>query len=98
MAKITRVQIPVSPENLAILQAFAKAQSATVPAVTATLIEQTIPIVIEMTKALELAKTAPAAALRHMTDSYEILVASADQQILDLAPKPRAKVRKKKTG
>lgn len=99
MAK-TRIQVPVSEDTLLAYQALADVQRSSLAAVTAEILEQAAPMVRQIAGALETAKTAPARALRGMTDALDQVLMDADQLRMDIDPKPQAKPRgrKKKTG
>jgi len=82
-----RLQIPVTTETRLALQAYAKAKGCTLPAACSEILEQTAPTVLEMAKALETAKKAPARALRGMSAALYREIEKIDQPELDLKPK-----------
>jgi len=88
-----RLQVPVSEETRAALQAYADARGASLAAVCGELLEQTAPTVLEMAKALETAKKAPARALRDMSKAFYREMEKIDQSELDLSPKATGKKR-----
>jgi len=93
---ITRIQVPVSDETRASLQALADARTSSLAAISAELLEQTAPIAGEMAKALLMAKQAPSRAIRQMNETLERQLVEIDQIRLDLTPKATRKT--KKTG
>lgn len=99
-----RIQVPVHQEAYAAYKALADAQRTSVAAVCSEILEQAAPAVLQIASALETAKTAPARALRDMSDALGNLVGQADQYQIDLEDKvtPKATrrkyIKKSKTG
>lgn len=95
MANTPRLQVPMTDETRAQLQAFADARGSSLPAVCRDLLEEMAPVAADMAKALQSAKQAPAKALRDAVNVLEVQMAKADQLRLDLTPKATGKKRKK---
>lgn len=95
---ITRIQVPVTFETRACLQALADARKASLAVVCGEILETTAPVVAEMAKAIEMAKHAPSRAIRELGTSLEQQLAEIDQIRLDLSPKATRRKYTKKVG
>jgi nitrate reductase assembly molybdenum cofactor insertion protein NarJ len=96
-----RVQVPLDLETLAAVQDYSEATAMPLGRSCAEILKETAPVLREMAKALRMAKSAPAAALRHISEEMEQQIAAAKQKQLDLTPKAtgqRAYTKRKKTG
>lgn len=86
----------MTDETRTSLQALADARNGSLASVCEELLEQCAPITLQMAHALQKAKTAPARAIREMSDVLEQQLAQSDQLLLDMTPKATRKT--KKTG
>lgn len=98
MSKIKRirVQVPILPEAYESYKALADVQRTSVAAVCGEILEQAAPMVEQMANALEMAKTAPARALREMSDSFDSLLVDANQMQMKLEEKVTPKATRRK--
>lgn len=81
-----RVQAPVSDQARLQLQALADARKCSLGAVCGELLEQAAPVAAQIAEALEVAKFAPARAMREVLDLAQSHMAAVDQFALDLVP------------
>lgn len=93
-----RIQVPVDLETYAVIQEYSQATGMPLGRACAEVLQNTAPVLREMAKALRMAKTAPAAALQHISDEMGKQIASVKQTELDLSHMTPKATRKKKTG
>lgn len=94
----TRVPVPMTEKTRASLQALANARNGSLASVCEEMLEQTAPIAEEMANALQMARTAPARAMREVNEALGRKLAEIDQMKLDLSPKATEKRKKTKNG
>lgn len=93
-----RLQVPVTKETYRAFEALAEARGSSLATVSSEIFEEVAPMVWEMARAIELAKTAPSRALKEFTDVAVQELAGAEQVIMDLRPAARTKPKRKKSA
>jgi hypothetical protein len=91
-----RIQVPVTPEHRAMLQAYADATGATLTRTCQNILAQTAPLMLELSQALQEANQAPAAGIRAAKEILDRKVFETHQLSLDVSPKATDGRRKKK--
>lgn len=94
--KNTRIQVPMTEDMREAYQALADAQRTSLAAVCAEILEQAAPMVRQIASALETAKTAPARALRDMSDALDRVTSDANQLQIKLEDKVTPKATRRK--
>lgn len=82
-----RIQVPLSNEAREAVELLAEVKGISLAKTCQQLLEELTPVIISMANALEVAKTAPAKAMREMVDITEQQLADLDQLKLDMEPK-----------
>lgn len=85
MKRTPRLQVPVSPETHESLRYCSEVTGRSIAAIAAELIQQTAPVMVEMTNALQVAKEAPAAAMRQTLEALDKAMVDANQLKLKLS-------------
>jgi hypothetical protein len=87
MSENTRVQVPLDPETLLIMQEYAKVKGLALGRACSDVLQSTGPVLAELTLALRDARNAPAKALRESMGVLDKQVHEIDQMRLDMAPR-----------
>ena len=69
--KKTRVHVPMTDETRGLLEAFAEVSGKSIAKVCEEILEETAPVMAELTQAMKMAKTAPAKAMREVNKTLE---------------------------
>jgi putative hemolysin len=93
-----RLQVPLDSDTYAAVKEYSEATGMPLGRACAEVLQNTAPILRELAKALRTAKTAPAAALRHMSEEMDKQIAAINQHQLDLSPKATLRKYRKKTS
>ena len=95
MTRTFRLQVPVKPETRKAIEDYAAALGTFPAAAAAQLLEESAPVLVDLTSALRKVHSAPSRALREAQTILHEAAEKADQLTMDLKPK---EVGKKKTG
>lgn len=90
MAK-TRLHVPMTDETRANLQAYADAAGIPLSRAAGQILDEVSPVMVDLASALAQAKTAPARAMRNISEVVEQKLAEIDQLKLDMSPKATRK-------
>lgn len=94
----TRIQIPLTGETRAMLQAYADATGSTLARTCSQVLQETAPVMFELSKSIGEARKAPARAIREATELLDRQIADSKQLALDVSFKATDGRRKKKAS